>query len=38
MTVPAEFSERFGFQRIDDAQLDAAQEVLTGVLATRAIK
>jgi carboxyl-terminal processing protease len=35
LTAPAEFSERFGFQRIEDAQLDAAREVLAGVLATR---
>jgi carboxyl-terminal processing protease len=35
LTAPTEFSERFGFQRIEDVQLDAAEEVLTGVLATR---
>lgn len=35
LLVPADFSERFGFQRIDDAQLDAAEEVLVGVLAAR---
>ena len=38
LTAPAEFTERFGFQRIEDAQLDAADEVLTGVLAVRASK
>jgi carboxyl-terminal processing protease len=38
LMAPAEFNERFGFQRIEDAQLDAAEEVLTGVLATRAVK
>jgi carboxyl-terminal processing protease len=38
LMAPAEFNERFGFQRIDDAQLDAAEEVLTGVLAARAVK
>lgn len=31
----ADFSERFGFERIPDLQLDAAEEVLTGVLAAR---
>jgi len=36
LTVPADFSERFGFQRIDDVQLDAAEETLAGVLAARA--
>jgi carboxyl-terminal processing protease len=36
LLAPKEFSERFGFDRIDDVQLAAAQEVLTGVLATRA--
>ena len=35
LTAPAEFNDRFGFQRIDDPQLDAAREVLTGVLAVR---
>ena len=35
LTVPAEFSQRFGFTRIEDAQLNAATEVLTGVLAAR---
>jgi carboxyl-terminal processing protease len=32
---PAEFADHFGFQPIEDMQLDAAAEVLTGVLATR---
>ena len=35
LTAPAEFSERFGFQQIEDTQLNAAEEVLTGVLAAR---
>ncbi len=35
LTAPAEFNERFGFDRIADAQLDAAVEVLAGVLAAR---
>ncbi len=38
LTAPAEFADRFGFQRIDDAQLTTAQEVLTGVLAARDVK
>ena len=38
LTVPADFEERFGFQRIEDAQLNAAEEVLTGVLAEREMK
>jgi carboxyl-terminal processing protease len=38
LTMPMEFSERFGFQRIDDAQFDAAEEVLEGVLAARGAK
>jgi carboxyl-terminal processing protease len=36
LAAPAEFNERFGFDRIDDAQLEAAREVLTGVLAVKA--
>lgn len=32
---PVEFNERFGFERIADVQLEAAEEVLTGVLAAR---
>jgi carboxyl-terminal processing protease len=36
--VPAEFSERFGFQPIEDVQLTAAEEVLTGVLAVGSAK
>ena len=35
LTAPAEFSDRFGFPRIADAQLTAAEEVLTGVLAAK---
>lgn len=35
LTAPAEFNERFGFQQIEDTQLNAAVEVLTGVLAAR---
>lgn len=31
----AAFNERFGFERIADVQLNAAEEVLTGVLAAR---
>lgn len=38
LTTPADFEERFGFQQIDDAQLTAAEEVLTGVLAQREVK
>jgi carboxyl-terminal processing protease len=36
LAAPAEFNERFGFDRIEDEQLTAAREVLTGVLAVRA--
>ena len=32
---PAEFNQRFGFERSEDVQLDAAEEVLAGVLASR---
>jgi len=35
LTEPVEFNERFGFQRIEDLQLNAAEEVLHGVLAAR---
>ena len=35
LAASAEFSERFGFDRIEDVQLNAAEEVLIGVLATR---
>ncbi len=35
LPAPAEFNERFGFERIADVQLHAAEEVLTGVLAAR---
>jgi carboxyl-terminal processing protease len=38
LTGPAEFAGRFGFGRIDDQQLDAAEEVLRGVLAARETK
>ncbi|WP_438482217.1 S41 family peptidase [Oleiharenicola lentus] len=33
-----EFNDRFGFERIEDVQLNAAEEVLTGVLAVRETK
>jgi carboxyl-terminal processing protease len=33
LTGPAEFHERYGFDPIEDRQLDAAEEVLTGLLA-----
>jgi carboxyl-terminal processing protease len=35
LTAPVEFNERFGFQQIEDTQLTAAEEVLTGVLAAK---
>ncbi len=35
LTAPAEFVGHFGFDRIDDLQLDAAEEVLRGLLAAR---
>ncbi len=35
LTAPVEFNERFGFQQIEDVQLNAAEEVLTGVLAAK---
>jgi carboxyl-terminal processing protease len=35
LTAPVEFNERFGFQQIEDIQLNAAEEVLTGVLAAK---
>lgn len=35
LTVASEFSERFGFERIEDEQLTVADEVLTGVLAAK---
>jgi carboxyl-terminal processing protease len=38
LTAPAEFAGRFGFQRIEDQQLNAAEEVLQGVLAAREVK
>jgi carboxyl-terminal processing protease len=36
ISAPAEFSDHFGFKPIEDVQLDAADEVLAGVLAVRA--
>ena len=38
LSTPAEFSERFGFARVEDTQLNAAEEVLTGVLAAQTVK
>ena len=35
LNAPAEFADRFGFQPVEDTQLRAAEEVLTGVLAVR---
>lgn len=35
LNAPAEFADRFGFQPVEDVQLQAAEEVLTGVLAAR---
>ncbi|MBI2813707.1 MAG: S41 family peptidase [Opitutae bacterium] len=35
LTAPAEFSDRFGFTQIEDVQLNAAEEVLQGVLAAK---
>ena len=35
LTAPLEFAGRFGFQRIEDQQLNAAEEVLRGVLAAK---
>jgi carboxyl-terminal processing protease len=35
LTAPVEFNERFGFQQIEDVQLNAAEEVLVGVLAAK---
>jgi carboxyl-terminal processing protease len=35
LTAPAEFVQRFGFKPVEDVQLEAAEEVLTGVLAAR---
>ncbi len=37
LTAPVEFNDRFGFERIADVQLNAAEEVLTGVLAARGV-
>ena len=38
LVAPAEFSDRFGFQPIEDVQLTAAEEVLAGVLAEKEAK
>jgi len=38
LAAPAEFADRFGFEPVKDVQLDAATEVLTGVLAAREAK
>jgi len=35
LAASAEFTDRFGFSQIEDVQLNAADEVLTGVLAAR---
>jgi carboxyl-terminal processing protease len=35
LSAEVEYKERFGFQRIEDVQLNAAEVVLIGVLATR---
>ena len=35
LAAPAEFADRFGFTPVEDVQLQAAAEVLTGVLAAR---
>lgn len=35
LAAPAEFADRFGFAPVEDVQLQAAAEVLTGVLAAR---
>jgi carboxyl-terminal processing protease len=35
LSAPVEFNERFGFQQIEDVQLNAAEEVLAGVLAAK---
>ncbi len=35
LVAPVEFNQRFGFKPIEDVQLTAAQEVLTGVLAEK---
>ena len=35
---PVEFHERYGFNRIEDVQLDAAEEVLTGLLVEKSGK
>ena len=38
LAVPAEFNEHFGFDRIEDRQLAAAEEVLAGVLTVNGAK
>jgi carboxyl-terminal processing protease len=38
LTEPVEFNERFGFKQIEDVQLNAAEEVLAGVLAAKGAK
>lgn len=38
LTAPVEFNERFGFQQIEDVQLNAAEEVLTGLLAAKDLR
>jgi carboxyl-terminal processing protease len=35
LTAPVEFNERFGFEQIEDVQLNAAEEILQGVLAAK---
>ncbi len=37
LAAPAEFADRFGFQPVEDVQLQTAEEVLTGVLAARPV-
>jgi hypothetical protein len=38
LNVADDFAERFGFAPIEDVQLAAAEEILTGVLAARGAK
>ncbi|MBI2516830.1 MAG: S41 family peptidase [Opitutae bacterium] len=38
LAAPTEFADRFGFKPVEDVQLAAAEEVLTGVLAARPVK
>ncbi len=35
LAAPAEFADRFGFAPVEDLQLNAAREVLRGVLVNR---